>query len=549
MIETFTTISALMLVGIALRLGFPPLKVLYIPASVVAGLIGLVLMQAALRSGPAEVAYEKYTVILSPAGSQPDAPSTDAPSTVPATNDSEASDSGSSASGVTEDASESATPTLLAHFQKFAAQCNNAWIGWPSLLISVVFAGLLMERSSKPLGQAMGAAGLQGLMVWIIVFGQIALGSLVAALFILPYYKNLPAGFGQLLETGWAGGHGTATAVGEVFYRMDFAAGRDLGFFSATYGLVWGVVSGIVLVNIGVRLGWVRKSGRSPKPEGNSQPAMGQTGSEPRYPAIAFGRIQPEAAEPMALQVALLAMAFAVGQWLQFLLAHLPSLLAASIGTDPASDASVMATVSSSLQGIASFVGDLPLFMFTLFGGLLVREALHWLRLGHWIDPASIKRLSGLAIEFLIIAAMSTLRLETVQQNLVPILILMGTGTAWCIFCFVALSPRILPGKYWFELGLINYGMSTGTTAQGMMLLRLVDEEFESGAADDYALAAPLSAPFVGGGMITLGMPAILASCQQGFGTNGLLLLSILFCLVTAILIGCGWFWRRLAQA
>ena len=52
--------------------------------------------------------------------------------------------------------------------------------------------------------------------------------------------------------------------------------------------------------------------------------------------------------------------------------------------------------------------------------------------------------------------------------------------------------------------------MSTGTTATGLLLLRIVDKDLQSGAAEDYALAAPLSAPFIGGGILTLSMPLIL---------------------------------------
>ena len=52
--------------------------------------------------------------------------------------------------------------------------------------------------------------------------------------------------------------------------------------------------------------------------------------------------------------------------------------------------------------------------------------------------------------------------------------------------------------------------MSTGTTAQGLMLLRIIDKDLGSGAAEDYALAAPLSAPFIGGGIVTLSLPYLL---------------------------------------
>jgi ESS family glutamate:Na+ symporter len=72
------------------------------------------------------------------------------------------------------------------------------------------------------------------------------------------------------------------------------------------------------------------------------------------------------------------------------------------------------------------------------------------------------------------------------------------------------ISRWLLPSEHWFQLGLINYGMSTGTTATGFVLLRMIDPELDSGAAEDYALAAPLSAPFIGGGMITIALPLLV---------------------------------------
>ena len=126
------------------------------------------------------------------------------------------------------------------------------------------------------------------------------------------------------------------------------------------------------------------------------------------------------------------------------------------------------------------------------------------------IDGESIKRLVGIAMEFLIVAAVASLRLSVLATYFWPIVLLLVLGCIWTAFCLLFLSRRLLPGAYWFELGILNYGMSTGTTAQGMMLLRIVDPDLESGAAEDYALAAPLSAPFVGGGIITISLPLLL---------------------------------------
>ena len=44
----------------------------------------------------------------------------------------------------------------------------------------------------------------------------------------------------------------------------------------------------------------------------------------------------------------------------------------------------------------------------------------------------------------------------------------------------------------------------------------MVDRDLESGAAEDYALAAPLSAPLIGGGLLTLMMPLLLEFVHMG---------------------------------
>ena len=131
-----------------------------------------------------------------------------------------------------------------------------------------------------------------------------------------------------------------------------------------------------------------------------------------------------------------------------------------------------------------------------------------------WLDAPTLRRISGVAIDVLIVAAITTLRFESAAAYLVPALILLGLGLAWAVFGLLVLAPALLPRSHWFELGLINFGMSTGTTAQGMMLLRMVDPQLRTRAAEQYALAAPLSAPFIGGGIVTFTLPLLLGGAD-----------------------------------
>lgn len=449
---TFLFASFLLLVGLFLRVKLKLLQVLYVPAAISGGLVGLAVLQ----------------------GGNTLAESLGLTST--------------------------AVPT-----EWLTEQLKS----WPGFLIAVVFAGLFLDKPAKPFAEILRGAARQGNMVWIISLGQVGLGLLAVWLIIEPFQlhpfgSSVPIYFGQLIEAGFVGGHGTSAALGDVYEKLGYPAAKDLAFFMATIGLIYSVVSGIFFVNLAVRRGWTR----------NGKVEIRQaSGLEARYRAekIGLGKVSAEVLDPLVFQGIILAAAFALGLGMQQLLA----LAMQKIGLD---------------------FGGLPLFMFTLLGGWLVRDAMRLLGIGDLLDPDTIRRLVAAAMEYLIVAAIASLNLTLVIQTIVPLSILLLVAFVWTAICLLLIGRRLLPAAYWFELGIINYGMATGVTASGLMLLRIIDKDFDSGAAEDYALAAPLSAPFVGGGLLTvIAFPQMILSLGVGF-TAGVVLL------VTAILVGVGLF-------
>lgn len=436
MTVAFLFVVVLLLIGVCLRQAVPAFGWLYIPASVIAGLVGLLIVQVNPWN-PAET--------------------TDA-----------------------------------------WAKTLSRWPGW---LIAVVFAGMLLEREPAPASQRLSRVGRQGLMVWIIVLGQTAIGLLATWLLIQPLY-DVPNSFGALIETGFAGGHGTAAAMGEVFKHpsINLEGGLDLGILMATCGLVYGVVSGIVWINIGARLGWIHRHHR---------PHVDELVDEisPQRSVIGDATISRETIDPLLLQVIWLSLAFGIGMALQAGVGQLAGWID-SFRETATELTEAEQQLSSSLT--AARVLDFPLFIYTLFGGLFVRKIAGAMGFGRVIDGDTINRLTSAAMDILVVAAIASLNLYAVARLLVPFSVLLICGVVWCGVCLLVLSRYVLPREYWFELGLINYGMSTGTTATGFVLLRVIDPELESGAAEDYALAAPLSSPFIGGGILTVAMPLLV---------------------------------------
>ena len=430
----FLFASGLLLSGLYLRARIKLLQLYYVPAAIIGGLIGLSMLQAG-------------------------------------------------------QAAAQLGPSWISELATAIADQLQSWPGW---LIAIVFAGLFLDKPAKSMTESIHRAVRQGNMVWIICLGQVALGLLAACLIIQPlqlgpFESSVPIYFGQLIEAGFVGGHGTSAALGEVYEKMGFAEAKDLAFFMATVGLIYSVVSGMFFVNLGVRRGWTRA--------GNAQiPRLSGLEARHRSESIGQSKVNADVLDPLVFQALILGAAYALGL---------------------------------ALQKLAGLVYDgLPLFMFTLIGGWLVRDIMRHLGIADLIDPNTIRRLVAAAMEFLIVAAIASLNLALVAKAIVPLSVLLIIAFAWTAVCLLYIGRRMLPATCWFELGIINYGMSTGVTASGLMLLRIIDRDFDSGAAEDYALAAPLSSPFVGGGLVTV---VVIPNMLQkiGVGPTALFMLAL----------------------
>lgn len=140
-------------------------------------------------------------------------------------------------------------------------------------------------------------------------------------------------------------------------------------------------------------------------------------------------------------------------------------------------------------------------------------------------------------MDFLIVAAVASVSIPVILEYMAPLLIACAASAAASVFIFLYLSPRIFK-KNWFEVGITRFGASTGVAATGLMLLRIVDPDMKTDAAKIYALNAPFSSPFIGGGLVTSAYPVLIASfgaVQCGAAFMGLALLCVLGCR----LVGC----------
>ena len=329
------------------------------------------------------------------------------------------------------------------------------WREMPAVMIALVFACLFLEKKeADAIILDFKEVAMQGLFVWIAVLGQIILGILLFVL-LLRVFSDLPVITGLLIETGFAGGHGTAAAMGEIFSRNGLVHGQDFGLFSATSGILGGTVLGLFFLQ---REGYLLKS-----QERKNQKVI-------RENVVKFTN----------------------------------QLL-----------------VSSVLIGVVYFSGvlmqqyllaELPLFVYTLLASILLKYWLHFIGMEGLIYVKTIESLNLVFAEILIFTGIATIELTVIYSHMAELLLLSLVGFAWSIFAVKKIFPFLVQQRYSRELGMLNFGMLTGTTATGIMFLKIMDPEIKGDALKIYGKAAPLSSPFIGGGILTLSLPWLLSS-------------------------------------
>lgn len=377
----------------------------------------------------------------------------------------------------------------------FGKQIPGNWTaGWgqiPSFLINVVFAGLFLGVATPGIRKIWKVTAPQLCYGQIVAWGQYLVGILVVVLLLKPLFHVEPA-FAALIEMGFEGGHGTVAGLVNTFDEFGWTEGKDLGFTVATVGMITGVVLGMWLVNLAVKRGWVKNirlfedqshfERKGIYPDGKQPPAGKQT-------------VASDSIDSLALHVAIIGLAITLGYLIRELLILINSVAPEGV---------------RELKFLASF----PLFPLCMIGGLILQKLFTFLKMDYLIDHGLMQRLAGTSLDFLVVAAVASIRLEFVAANWMPLTILCLAGVAWNVSLTLFLAPRIF-NNAWFERAIAEFGQSSGVTATGLLLLRTVDPENKTVAPEAFGYKQLLHEPIMGGGIWTSLAVSLLLT--QGF--------------------------------
>jgi ESS family glutamate:Na+ symporter len=391
------------------------------------------------------------------------------------------------------------------YFPEYAltAEMYDVWKPLPGLLINVVFACLFLAHPIISLRKIWKLAGPQVAYGQMIAWGHYVVGGVAALLILTPLLGEKPI-IATLLEASFEGGHGTVAGLGGVYANFDFLYGQEIANALATASLITAITVGVLIINIGKRLGLLKFHGGHRK---NYHYTMLHTLE--RNSKILRGRLN---FRKVLKHLVLIAISIIIGLILRQLLIDLEKPL-----------------------GIHLFA-YLPTFPLCMLGGLIVNSAC--IRLKIHVSHTANDMISKLALGVLICTAIGTMSLDFISQGGgVSFIILYLAGAIW-IFVAMILFARKIFKRHWFENMIISFGQSMGMTATGLLFAQIIDPNNKTEAVDAFGYKQLMFEPFMGGGLITaIAIPTIVAVGLPTF-TLVCTVIAIFWCLMGVFYFG-----------
>src|SRR5690554_2079976 len=127
------------------------------------------------------------------------------------------------------------------------------------LNISFIAMMLRVENKKEPKGSKKGILA-QNVTAVIAQYGlQCFFGLIVTAILMATVMPNLFPAIGYTLVLGFELGPGQAYSIGSIWENMGFVGGSSVGLTMAAIGFFIGSFGGIILINQGIRRGWIGK--------------------------------------------------------------------------------------------------------------------------------------------------------------------------------------------------------------------------------------------------------------------------------------------------
>ncbi len=271
--------------------------------------------------------------------------------------------------------------------------------------------------------------------------------TLVAALVLSGFFEAA----GLLLPFGYGQGTGQAMNYGNIYEtEYGFIGGKSFGLTIAALGFLSASFGGVVYLNVMKHKGKIRGSGDKDK---LNRGVLEKPNEIPMQESI----------DKFTIQVALIFLAYGVTYGIMYLLGLL-------------------------LSGMKSTIFGFN-FLLGVLSATLIKVIMNFLRKRSvikkdYVNDFLMTRASNFFFDLMVVSGIAAIRLDILEKYW-GIMIILGVAGLIITYVYNRIVAKLLFPEYKEEQFLAMYGMLTGTASTGIILLREVDGDFETPAADN----------------------------------------------------------------
>ena len=267
--------------------------------------------------------------------------------------------------------------------------------------------------------------------------------------------KNIFAAAGILLPFGFGQGTGQALNYGNIYEQEHgFVGGRSFGLTIAALGFLSASIGGVIHLNLLRRKGLKYDWGHE----------------EEETKSLSLQDVQSPNEIPMNGSIDKLTM-----QLVLICLAYLMAYgMMAGLGR-------LVSSLKSILYGFNFLLGVISASIMKAINNALMKKGI--VRRQH-ISAFLMTRLSGFFFDVMIVAGIAAIRIN-VLKGYWPVILIMGLVGAFSTYFYVHFVSKTFFPAYAEEQFMVTYGMLTGTASTGIILLRELDPDFKTPAAEN----------------------------------------------------------------
>ena len=326
--------------------------------------------------------------------------------------------------------------------------------------IALGFIAMSLRVPDKSANRKDQAALKSGMIIVSTYMVQAITGLGISMLLGFTLMPRLFRAAGMLLPMGYGQGPGQANNVGTSYQNLGFAGGRSFGLAIAAAGYLCACIVGVILLNVLAKRGSV--SGAKKDNDDHLQVDFFQDRNE--LPVS-------DSIDRLSVQLAMVLVTYFITFFATWGLTSGLSAISEGLGK----------TLNTLLWGFNFIIGSAIAVLLRL---LLEKAKNKGLILRQYQNNYLLNRISGFFFDIMIVAGISSINIEDLSGLWIPFVLMAVAGGVFTWLFLKKVCKWAYP-DYYYE-GLISmYGMMTGTISSGILLLREIDSDLSTPAANN----------------------------------------------------------------